>query len=63
MFEIPENCKFIVEGADQVKFATQTNGDTITIRGINLDANDGGALGYLINLDVPLEIRIRIAPE
>lgn len=48
MATIPDTCEFEVK-ADQVRLQTQTNGDTIFIKGINLNKNQAAALAYLIN--------------
>jgi len=46
--EIPCCCDFTV-GADQVRLTTQTNGDHILIKGIDLGADNAAALAHLIN--------------
>jgi len=48
MPEIPNKCEFET-GADQVRLTTQTNGDSILIKGIHLGEDNSAALAYLIN--------------
>lgn len=48
MAEIPDTCEFQA-GADQVRLTTQTNGDTIFIKGVHLGEDAAAALAYLIN--------------
>ena len=48
MPEIPDKCEFET-GADQVRLTTQTNGDSILIKGIHLGEDNSAALAYLIN--------------
>ena len=45
---IPDKCEFEV-GVDQIRLQTQTNGDTIYIKGIHLGDQNSAALAYLIN--------------
>jgi hypothetical protein len=45
---IPEICEFEV-GADQIRLSTQTNGDTIFIKGVHLGKESASTLAYLIN--------------
>ena len=46
--EIPDKATIIV-GADQIDFNTKTNGDRLSIRGIDLDADNAATLAWLIN--------------
>ena len=46
--EIPCCCEFQA-GADQVRLITQTNGDSITMRNLNLNKDQAASLAYLIN--------------
>lgn len=48
MAQIPDTCEFEA-GADQVRFTTQTNGDTILIKGLHLNKDQAASLAYLIN--------------
>ena len=48
MPEIPDKCEFET-GSDQVRLTTQTNGDSILIKGIHLGEDNSAALAYLIN--------------
>jgi len=45
---IPDECIFDV-GADQIRLSTQSNGDTIFIKGIHLGAEQAATLAHLIN--------------
>lgn len=45
---IPDKCEFEI-GSDQIRLNTQTNGDTIFIKGIHLGKEPAAALAYLIN--------------
>lgn len=47
-------------GPDQIRFATQANGDRIEIRGVHLGADDAAKLAELINTpDTTLEVKIK----
>jgi len=46
---IPDKCTFEV-GTDQIRLSTQTNGDTIYIKGVHLGEENAAALAYLINM-------------
>jgi len=48
MPEIPDKCEFETV-ADQIRLTTQSNGDTIHIKGIHLGRDEAAALAYLIN--------------
>ncbi len=48
MATIPDTCEFQA-GADQVRLTTQTNGDSIAIKHLNLDRDQAASLAYLIN--------------
>ena len=58
MPEIPDKCEFVI-GRDQAKLETQTNGDVLTVRGINLSPEQAGTLAYLLNIDTNLHIEIK----
>ena len=45
---IPDKCEFETS-ADQLRLTTQTNGDTIYIKGVHLGDENAAALAYLIN--------------
>ena len=47
-------------GADQVMFSTQTNGDAIRIKSLELNAEQAARLAYLINQPDPLKVEIKI---
>ena len=48
MPQIPDVCEFNV-GADQVRLTTQTNGDTVYIKSLNLNEEQAASLAYLLN--------------
>ena len=57
--EIPCCCEFQA-GADQVRLTTQTNGDSVTMKGLNLTKDQAASLAYLINdTDNHLSIEIK----
>lgn len=56
---ISDECVFEV-GADQIRMSTQTNGDTIFIKGIHLGAEQAASLAHLINTsDNHLKVKIK----
>ena len=59
MLEIPENVEFIT-GTDQVVFITQTNGDTVKITGLSLNAEKAATLAYLVNQSRQLKIEVQV---
>ena len=61
MPEVEDECTFYTT-TDQIKFRTQTNGDEIRIRGIDLSQDQAASLAWLVNADgaVELEISIKI---
>ena len=60
MAEIVENCEFIV-GADDIQFNTQTNGDTIIIRNLELSQGQAATLAWLINGPSTLKVEIKLS--
>lgn len=58
MAEVGEVCKFDVP-VDAMSFSTQTNGDAIRIKGINLDKYQAACLAWLINQRIPLKVKIK----
>ena len=48
MVQIPDTCEFTA-GADQVRLTTQTNGDHINFKNIQLGEDAAAALAYVIN--------------
>jgi len=54
-----KNVEFTV-GADQTVFVTQTNGDTIKVTGLSLNAEQAAALAYLVNQPKKLKIEIKV---
>jgi hypothetical protein len=58
---IPSQCEIIVP-PDSVRFTTRTNGDTVTIKGVDLDNENAAALAWLINQQGNLQVRIREEP-
>ncbi len=63
MATIPDTCEFNVI-ADQLRLTTQTNGDSILIKGIDLSEGNAAALARLINIvdGHKLQVKIREAP-
>lgn len=61
MAEVDEECVFHTR-ADQVKFHTQTNGDNIHIKNLNLTQAQATSMAWLVNADgtVELEFQIKI---
>lgn len=61
MAEVDEECVFHTR-ADQVKFITQTNGDSIHIKNLNLSQDKATSMAWLVNADgtVELEFQIKI---
>lgn len=58
--EIEERVVFVTK-PEQVKFTTQTNGDTVVIENVLLDKLQAASLALLVNTpDVDLEFLIRI---
>ncbi len=55
-----ENVEFTI-GADQAVFVTRTNGDSVTITGLDLGAEQAAALAYLVNQPERLIVEIKIA--
>ncbi len=58
MPEIPDKSNFTVN-VDQIRFTTQTNGDSITIKGVHLGKDDAAALSYLINHLQTLKVEVK----
>lgn len=59
MAEVEEECVFHTK-ADQVKFHTQTNGDNIRIRNLNLTQAQATSLAWLVNADDTAELKFEI---
>lgn len=61
MIEIEEECIFYTR-ADQVKFHTQTNGDSLYIKGVHLTQGQATSLAWLVNADnnAQLEFQIKV---
>lgn len=60
MAVIDESCEFIVK-ADDIQFTTQTNGDTITIRNLDLSQGQAATLAWLVNNPSTLIIEIKLS--
>ena len=60
MAVIDENCEFIVN-PDDIQFTTQTNGDIITIRKLDLSQSQAATLAWLVNNPSILTIEIKLA--
>ncbi|MCK4625691.1 MAG: hypothetical protein KAV00_10300 [Phycisphaerae bacterium] len=61
MAEVEEECIFHTK-TDQVKFHTQTNGDTIHIKNLNLSQAQATSMAWLVNADdnVELEFQVKV---
>ena len=59
MPDIQDSAEFVITTEDSVTFNTKTNGDTIRISGVHLDADNAAALAYLVNAGVALKIEIK----
>ena len=61
MAEVEEECVFYTS-EDQVKFHTQTNGDTIHLKNLKLTRSQATSIAWLVNADdnVELEFKIKI---
>jgi len=59
MAEVDEICVFETK-ADQIKFHTQTNGDSIYIKGVHLTQAQATSLAWLVNADGNAILKIRI---
>ncbi len=58
--EVPEKCIFVTK-PEQVKFTTQTNGDSILIDAKDIDPIQAASMAWLVNnYDVELEWLVRI---
>ncbi len=59
MPEIEDEVMFIL-GADQLKFTTATNGDTLVVSGINLTREQAASVAYLVNSQQELQVEIKL---
>ena len=59
MAEVDEECKFTTR-ADQVKFHTQTNGDNIHIKNLNLTQAQATSMAWLVNADDTAELEFQV---
>lgn len=59
MATINEVCVFTTK-ADQVKFITQTNGDSIHIKNLKLSQDQATTLAWLVNADQDATLKFRI---
>lgn len=61
MPEVEDECVFYTR-ADQVRFNTKTNGDTIHLKNLELTQAQATSLAWLVNADddVELEFQIKI---
>lgn len=59
--EVEEEVTFHTK-ADQVKFATQTNGDNLNLKNLKLSQGQATSLAWLVNADnnVELEWQIKV---
>ena len=61
MAEVEEECVFCT-GVDDVKFVTQTNGDSVHLKNLKLTQVQATSLAWLVNADgnVKLEFQIKV---
>lgn len=59
MAEVNEVCVFETK-ADQIKFHTQTNGDTIHIKNLMLTQEQATSFAWLVNADDTAILRFRV---
>ena len=59
MAEIDEEVVFHTK-TDQVKFHTQTNGDDIHIKNLNLTQDQATSLAWLVNADGAVELEFQV---
>ena len=61
MAEVDEECTFCT-GTDQVRFVTQTNGDSIYMKNLKLTRAQATSMAWLVNTDntVELEFQVKI---
>lgn len=59
MAEVEEECTFYTR-TDQVKFHTQTNGDDIHIKNLNLTQAQATSLAWLVNADGTVELEFQV---
>ena len=57
--EVESECIFTTK-ADQVQFNTQTNGDAIRVKNLNLTQAQATSLAWLVNSSVEIEWKISI---
>lgn len=59
MADVDEECTFYTR-ADQVKFHTQTNGDNIHIKNLNLTQAQATSMAWLVNADGTAELEFQV---
>ena len=59
MADVEEECIFCTR-ADQVQFHTQTNGDSIYLKNLNLSQAQATSLAWLVNADGAAELEFQI---
>ena len=59
--EVEEECTFYT-GVDDVKFITQTNGDSVHLKNLKLTQAQATSLAWLVNADgnVKLEFQVKV---
>ena len=62
MEQISGKCEFEVN-TDKVFLQTNLNGDTITIAGVHLDANNAASLAWLLQAEENIKIEIKKVSE
>lgn len=59
MATVNETCEFCTR-ADQVQFRTQTNGDNIQIKNLNLSREQATSFAWLVNSDGAVQLKFEI---
>ena len=59
MAEVEEELTFYTK-VDQVKFHTQTNGDDIHIKNLNLSQAQATSMAWLVNADGAVELEFQV---
>lgn len=60
MAEIEEEVVVVVPGPDQIRFQTQTNGDSLSFGRLELTQGQAASLAWLVNAGKSLEVQIKV---
>jgi len=58
--DVPDECEFTVEKADQAQLQTRTNGDTLIFSGLELGQEKAAILAWLVNSPNKLEVKVEV---